>query len=262
VRRLKVMSMEVRSTKPKVSVVMPAYNVGRKIDRVLGSLLKTLESITKNYEVIIVDDGSQKPPSSSMISLDSKVKVIRHKVNMGKGEAIKTGVRHATGDYTILMDADGDISSRNIKQYIIALKEYDVIVGSKRHPKSMYKAPAMRKFLSLSFNTIVKLLTGIKLGDTQTGLKAFKTKHLKTIMNTIVVKRYTWDVEALLVANLLKLKVAEAPVYIKQDSRFSFRAVLDMFVEILGITYRYRILRWYQKNLGKQNPEYKPLLKI
>jgi len=126
----------------------------------------------------------------------------------------------------------------------------------------MYKAPVMRKFLSLSFNTVVKLLTGIKLGDTQTGLKAFKTKHLKTIMNVIVVKRYTWDVEALLVANLLKLKVAESPVYIKQDSRFSSKAVLNMFVEILGITYRYRILRWYQKNLGKQNPEYKPLIRI
>ena len=258
----KEVTTKFKDIAPKVSIVMPAYNVGSKIDPVLGSLLETLESITKNYEIIIVDDGSKKPPSSSMISLDSKIKVVRHKVNMGKGEAIKTGVRYATGEYTVLMDADGDISPKNLKQYIMALKKYDVIVGSKRHPKSMYKAPVMRKFLSLSFNTVVKLLTGIKLGDTQTGLKAFKTKHLKTIMNVIVVKRYTWDVEALLVANLLKLKVAESPVYIKQDSRFSSKAVLNMIVEILGITYRYRILRWYQKNLGKQNPEYKPLIRI
>ena len=154
----KEITTKFKDIAPKVSIVMPAYNVGSKIDPVLSSLLetlesitKTLESITKNYEIIIVDDGSKKPPSSNMISLDSKIKIVRHKVNIGKGEAIKTGVRYATGECTVLMDADGDISSKNLKQYIMALKEYDVIVGSKRHPKSMYKAPVMRKFLSLYF---------------------------------------------------------------------------------------------------------------
>jgi len=58
------------------------------------------------------------------------------------------------------------------------------------------------------------------------------------------------------------MKVAEAPVRIEQGSKFSLKAVLNMLVEILGITYRYRILRWYQKNLGKQNPEYKPLIRV
>jgi len=147
----KEITTKFKDIAPKVSIVMPAYNVGSKIDPVLSSLLETLESITKNYEIIIVDDGSKKPPSSNMISLDSKIKIVRHKVNIGKGEAIKTGVRYATGECTVLMDADGDISSKNLKQYIMALKEYDVIVGSKRHPKSMYKAPVMRKFLSLYF---------------------------------------------------------------------------------------------------------------
>jgi glycosyltransferase involved in cell wall biosynthesis len=250
------------AVRPRVSVIMPAYNVGKKIDGTLNSLIENLASITEDYEIIIVDDGSQTPPASNAITLNDKVRIVKHPTNMGKGAAVKTGTNYARGEYAIIMDADGDIGSENLEQYVAALKSYDVIVGSKRHPESVYRAPLMRKLLSLAFNRMVKLLMGIRLGDTQTGLKAFKTRYLKTIMNVIVVKRYTWDVEALLVANLLKMKVAEAPVRIEQGSRFSLKAVLNMLVEILGITYRYRVLRWYQKNLGKQNPEYKPLIRI
>ena len=247
---------------PKVSIVMPAYNVGSKIDPVLNSLLENLESTTKNYEIIIVDDGSQKPPSSSIISLDNKIKVVRHKVNMGKGEAIKTGVRYATGEYTVLMDADGDISPKNLKQYIMALKEYDVVVGSKRHPKSIYQAPTLRKILSVGYNILVKALLGIRVGDTQTGFKAFKTKYLKMMMNVIVVKRYSWDAEALAIANMLKLKIAEAPVYIRQEKLFKFKDAVNMLIELLGIVYRLRVIKWYQKNIEKLNLQYKPPMKI
>jgi uncharacterized protein (DUF111 family) len=142
------------------------------------------------------------------------------------------------------------------------LKEYDVIIGSKRHPKSTYQAPLLRKILSIGYNILVKILLGIRIGDTQTGLKAFKTKHLKTIMNVIVVKRYSWDAEALAIANMLKLKIAEAPVHIKQRKLFNIKDVLRMLIEVMGITYRLRIIRWYQKNIERENPQYKQILKI
>jgi uncharacterized protein (DUF111 family) len=100
------------------------------------------------------------------------------------------------------------------------------------------------------------------VGDTQTGFKAFKTKHLKMIMKVIVVKRYSWDAEALALANLLRLRVAEAPVHIRQEKMFRFSDVLRMFLEVLGIVYRLRVLRWYQKNIGGGEPRYKLLLKI
>ena len=134
-----------------------------------------------------------------------------------------------------------------------ALKKYDLVVGSKRHPNTVYEAPLIRKMLSLGFNIIVKLLTGIKLGDTQTGLKAFKTNHLKTIMNTIVVKRYAYDVEVLAMAHLLGLKILEAPVNIRQKKMFKFKDILKMFLDVLGIAYRLRIAKWYQKRINNLN---------
>jgi len=237
--------------KPLVSIVMPAYNVE-------DDILDTVEMVRRvmagfNYELIIVNDGSIDGTRRMLEGLrDGCVKVVDHVVNLGKGAAIKTGVKYANGEYVVILDADRDIDARNIRKYIDALREYDVVVGSKRHPNSTYQAPILRKILSIGYNKLVKIMLGIKVGDTQTGFKAFKTKHLKTIMKVIVVKRYSWDAEVLAVANMLKLKIVEAPVHIKQKKLFNIKDVLRMLIEVMGITYRLRILRWYQKNIGRE----------
>ena len=248
---------------PLVSFIMPAYNVEDSVVGAVEMVRRVMVGVTEDYEVIVVNDGSVDGTRRVLEGLgDGRVKVVDHSVNLGKGAAIKTGAEHARGLYTIILDADRDIDVRNVRLYLDALRRYDVVVGSKRHPDSRYEAPLLRKVLSLGFNALVKLLLGIRVGDTQTGFKAFKTKWLKMIMKVIVVKRYGWDAEALAVANLLRLRVAEAPVHIRQEKLFRFRDVLRMFLEVLGIVYRLRVLRWYQKNIGKEEPRYKLLLKI
>jgi glycosyltransferase involved in cell wall biosynthesis len=238
----------------RVSIIMPAYNVENEIVEVIDNLKQTMKRMTENYEIIVVNDGSKDNTGEKLRILSDKyLKIIDHAENLGKGAAIKTGIKYATGQYTIILDADREINiGNNIKQYIDMLKEYDIVIASKRHPKSTYQAPLIRKILSIGYNILVKMLLGIKVRDTQTGFKAFKTKHLKTIMNTIVVKRYSWDAEALVVANILKLKIAEAPVHIKQERMFKIRDALRMLIEIMGITYRLRVMRWYQKKIEKQ----------
>jgi glycosyltransferase involved in cell wall biosynthesis len=247
----------------RISIIMPAYNVEDEIAEAISEVKGVVEKITNSYEIIVVNDGSTDGTARRVEGImDDHVRMVNHTVNMGKGVAIKTGVKYASGDYTILLDADRDIDVRNMAQYIKALREYDVVIGSKRHPKSVYQAPTLRKILSVGWNIFVKMLLGIRVGDTQTGFKAFKTKYLKMIMNVIVVKRYSWDAEALAVANMLKLKIAEAPVHIRQEKLFKFKEVLNMLIELLGIVYRLRIIKWYQKNIEKLNPQYKPSIKI
>jgi glycosyltransferase involved in cell wall biosynthesis len=227
---------------------MPAYNVEDSVVEAVEMVRRVMAGVTEDYEVIVVNDGSVDGTRRMLKGLgDGRVKVVDHRVNLGKGAAIKTGAEHAKGEYAIILDADGDIDVRNVRRYIDALREYDVVIGSKRHPNSIYQAPLLRKVLSIGYNMLVKMLLGIRVGDTQTGFKAFKTKHLKTIMKTIVVKKYSWDAEVLVVANILKLKIAEAPVYIKQDKLFKIKNALTMLMETLGIMYRLRVLRWYQR---------------
>jgi glycosyltransferase involved in cell wall biosynthesis len=238
----------------KFSIIMPAYNVEDEVVDVINALKKEMAWVTEDYEVIVVNDGSEDRTRRVLEGLgDSRLRVINHRKNLGKGAAIKTGVEHAKGEYMIILDADKDIDVKNIRQYIDALKEYDIVVGSKRHPNSTYQAPLIRKVLSIGYNMFVKMLLGIRIGDTQTGFKAFRTKHLKMIMKVIAVNGYSWDAEVLAVASMLKLKIAEVPVNIKQNKLFSIRGILRMLMETLGIAYRLRIARCYQKNLGKRS---------
>ena len=255
--------LNVEGSVGRISIVMPAYNVEDDIVEAISEVRGVLEKITDDYEIIVVNDGSTDDTARRVEGvMDGHVKIVNHSVNMGKGAAVKTGVRYASGDYTILLDADRDIDVRNMMQYIKALREYDVVIGSKRHPKSIYQAPTLRKILSVGYNILVKALLGIRVGDTQTGFKAFKTKYLKMIMNVIVVRRYSWDAEALAIANMLKLKIAEAPVHIRQEKLFKLKDVLNMLIELLGIVYRLRVIKWYQKSIEKLNMQYEPPMKI
>ena len=249
--------------KESVSIVMPAYNVGRKILYAISNLEREIKNVTDDYEIIVVDDGSNDNTYDLIMDLrNPRVKIIRNMKNMGKGYSVKRGVLASTGQYVLMADADMEISYKDIEKYIRILKYFDIIIGSKRHPDSIYIAPISRKILSLCFNMIVRLLTGIKVSDTQTGFKAFRGDAIRKIMNLVLVKRYAFDVEILAVANLLGMKIYEMPVKIELGRGFAFKSILYMLIDLLGIVYRLRIIKWYQRNLENQSPNYKPILNM
>lgn len=236
-----------------ITVIMPAYELEDRIVEAIKKVEKILSVLTDEYEIIVVDDGSKDGTYRRALSQSENphVRVFRHPVNLGKGAAIKTGAMNATMNYTVFLDADMDIDPCGMKMLTEALRSYDLVVCSKRHPESIYRAPFVRKLLSISFNILVKLLMGIRLGDTQTGFKAFRTEALKKIMGAIVVKKYAFDVEMLALANMLNMRIMEAPVHIEQKSMFSFKAAMQMLIDLIGIFYRLRIIKWYQKNLKR-----------
>ncbi len=78
----------------------------------------------------------------------------------------------------------------------------------------------------------------------------------------MLVKRYAFDVEMLAIATLLDCKIAEMPVTINLEKRFKVRDIIRMFVDIVGIAYRLRVIKWYENNLREEEPRYKPILPI
>jgi len=247
----------------KISVVIPVYNLEGKICDTIRCVSDVLEDLTGNYEIIVVDDGSTDNTPKKLGELEMpKLKIVRNRRNIGKGFAVKRGIQCATGDYIIMMDADMEIPPKLIKRYVRILGRYDIIIGSKRHPKSVFKAPIMRKILSLIFHWMVRVLTGVSVSDTQTGLKAFRADVAKLIMRVILVKRYAFDVEVLAVAKLLNLRIAEEPVEVEISRGFPLKSIMYMLIDLLGIAYRLRILRWYQNNISKLNIEYRPIIPL
>jgi len=146
-----------------------------------------------------------------------------------------------------------EINLGTILDYIEALKHGDIVIASKRHKDSIVEVPLSRRILSETFNGLVRLLTGVPLKDTQSGLKAMKKSAFVTIFPRLAVKRYAFDVELLAVANLYGLKIVELPVKIKLVSKFKVDEMWHMFLDLLGIAYRLRIIHWYQRSLSKKN---------
>jgi glycosyltransferase involved in cell wall biosynthesis len=240
---------------------MPAYNEAEGIERSITDAKRQFEALHKDFEIIIVDDGSSDGTRKIVEELeDRKFRIVGYDKNQGKGYAIKTGLYHATGQFTFLVDSDSEIHAKELASYIDALESADFVIGSKRHPLSTVRTPTMRRFLSLGFNVLERLLTGVNATDTQAGLKAARSTALYQVLPLLSVKRYAFDAELLAVASLFDFKIRELPVDIDLKATFSARQVFRMFVDLLGIAYRLRIRRWYQRNKASMSDTYTPII--
>lgn len=245
----------MRARKVELSFVIPAYNEENSIEAALGTLDTAVKNKKLPYEIVVVNDGSQDETLSKAIAYangNGHVKVVSYTENMGKGYAIKQGFMQTTGEAVVFVDGDLDIDLSTVSLYVEALQHGDIVIASKWHPQSAVEMPLRRKILSRGFNVLVRLLTGVNLRDTQAGLKAIRKSGFKDAFPRLSVKRYAFDVELLAVANLYNLKVVEMPVAMKMDAAFNPKEIWGMFVDLLGIAYRLRLIHWYQRSIGAQ----------
>ncbi len=239
-----------------LSFVIPAYNEEEHIEAVLITLEDLVKPRKLLYEIVVVDDGSKDNTLSrarKYASRNGHVKVVSYHRNQGKGYAVREGFMQTTGEAVIFADSDMDIDMRTISSYVDALKHGDIVIASKWHPDSVVEMPLVRKITSHGFNVLVRLLIGIPFKDTQVGLKAMKRSAFEDIFPKLSVKRYAFDVELLAVAHLYGLKVVEMPTHLDVRSSFRLKDVFKMFMDLLGIAYRLRLVHWYQRSTRVKN---------
>ena len=142
-----------------------------------------------------------------------------------------------------------DICPDSIKDYIKILDTYDLVIASKRHPKSSVTIPMSRAFLSRAFNLLIKLAIGLPQKDTQAGFKAGRGDIMRKIFRNVSINRYAFDVEMLTIASALHLKIHEMPVVIKIDRQLNIKQIVNMFMDVIRLSYRHKILHVYEKEL-------------
>jgi glycosyltransferase involved in cell wall biosynthesis len=236
-----------------LSFVVPAFNEEASIETALSGLDEIVKSRNLPYEIVVVDDGSSDDTlhkAQSYASRNGHVKVITYSTNLGKGYAVKKGFIEANGQIVVFVDSDMDIDLATILNYVDALKDGDIVIPTKWHPDSHIKMPMNRKILSHGFNFFVRSFIGAKLKDTQVGLKVMRKKEFNNIFPRLCVKRYAFDVELLAVANLYGLKIVEMPTKLRIEGSINIKEILTMFVDLLGIAYRLKIIHWYQRPLN------------
>lgn len=235
----------------KVSVIIPAYNEARHIADNLREIIRVFDGLGYRYEIIVVDDGSNDRTYEEASKVPGVI-VKRNMRNFGKGWALKKGVRFATGDYIVFLDADMDLHPRQLDTFfdIMRLDNADVVIGSKMHPNSKVLYPLHRKIISTVYYGLVWLLFDLPIRDTQTGLKLFKAEAIKKAFPRILIKRFAYDIELLAVIHRMGYKITEAPVVLnsrRRWGRIGLRAIYDTWWDTMAVWYRMYLLHWYDR---------------
>ena len=146
----------------KISVVIPAYNESESIAAVIESVYKNVPGC----EIIVVDDCSS--DNTAVIAERAGATVFKHPYNIGNGGAVKTGIRNATGDKIVLIDADGQHDPADIPRMLEHSAQYDMVVGA-RSPET--HASILRRIANAFYNTLATYVTKIRIKDLTSGFR-------------------------------------------------------------------------------------------
>ena len=206
----------------ELSIIIPAYNEAHRLPGNLPKLLACLDplALPGGFEVIVVVEKSADNTVESCrkaVAARPEVQVIANPVKRGKGYAVRTGMLLATGDIAFFMDADLSTPLASIAQFLAHFEANpgtDVLIGNRRHPRSVIGVPQglMRRKLSDAFNLVVQALILPGCSDTQCGFKAFRRRASGEVFSRQQLDGFSFDLEVLLLAKRLGFKVEDLPV--------------------------------------------------
>jgi len=162
----------------KLSLILPAHNEEPNIEAVVRQATDVLPTLFRDYEVLIVDDGShdRTPEIADALAAENPhVQALHHPKNRGYGGALTTGFNHATGDYLMFMDSDRQFDIHDLEKLVPYIGQYDIVAGYRIKRNDPY----YRYLIGSSFNQMVKLLFQVDLRDIDCGFKVFKAAVLR-----------------------------------------------------------------------------------
>jgi glycosyltransferase involved in cell wall biosynthesis len=156
-----------------VSIVIPAYNESDSI----GNVISHVKRLYPDAEIIVVDDGSTDDTAGAAIA--AGVDVYKHPYNIGNGAAVKTGIRKASGDILVFMDADGQHDPDDIGRLLENIPAYDMVVGARSFSD---QASVMRGLGNKIYNWMASYVTKFRVQDLTSGFRTVKAEIAKSFI--------------------------------------------------------------------------------
>jgi glycosyltransferase involved in cell wall biosynthesis len=232
---------------PYLSIVIPGYNEALRVGKTLAEVQKYAAAKPFETEFVLVDDGS----SDCTLELFKKFQslwpgthVLSNKVNQGKGFSVRRGVLESRGKVILFTDADLSAPIKEADKLLAALESEtaDAAIGSRALDRTLIgvRQPWRREYAGRFFNLLVRLFTGLKIHDTQCGLKLFRRETTRRAFELQRVDRFGFDPEILFLIQRYGGKIVEIPVRWNDNPATKVHFLRDSALMFLDLI----VLRW------------------
>ncbi|NXT50085.1 DPM1 mannosyltransferase, partial [Pluvianellus socialis] len=201
----------------KFSVLLPTYNERENLPLVVWLLARTFRESGNNFEIIIIDDGSPDGTQEIAKQLEKiygsdKILLRPRPRKLGLGTAYIHGMKHATGNFIVIMDAD---LSHHVSLYFIKQKEgnFDIVSGTRyKGNGGVYGWDLKRKLISRGANFITQVLLRPGASDLTGSFRLYRKEVLQKLMEKCVSKGYVFQMEMIVRARQLGYTIGEVPI--------------------------------------------------
>lgn len=229
----------------KISIIIPFKDEEKILKDSLEYILNYFDNKNFEYEVVLVDDGSTDNSAKDIKNFlkRSNVNLVKHKKNMGKGEAIRSGVGKSKYPLVLFTDADLSTPIEEIEKLLHFIFENEIVIGSRALMKELIEPnqPFYRIAIGRFGNFLIRKFLTLEIKDTQCGFKLFREP--KEIFKKMTCRGWSFDYEILYLAQKNNYKIKEVPVRWRnyKDSKFRpMRDSLACFIDLIKIKSRYR----------------------
>jgi dolichyl-phosphate beta-glucosyltransferase len=241
--------------KPYLSVIIPAYNEANRLPATLIDIDKHLREADFDYEILVVNDGSEDNTADIVRKFEPIVKGLRlagRDINRGKGYTVREGMREAKGKFRLFTDADNSTSIDHFFKMIPYLEgtegqKYDIVIGSRdiKGSKLIPPQPWYRRIMGNVGNIIIQVLLLPGIWDTQCGFKCFSEEAADRIFPLMKINRWAIDVEALALGKRFGYKIKEIPITWVNDTRSTVKS--SAYLGVLRDVLKIRLWLWTNK---------------
>jgi len=199
----------------KVTVVVPIYNEARFLPEALPKLIAAVEEVGVDYTIRLVENGSTDDTAGVARSLVGDANVVVHSMpSPDYGAAMREGFLTSEGDWVVNFDIDY-FSGAFLTELLDQPDEVDLVIGSKRDPRSDDRRPFIRRLATAVFNLLLTVILRSRVSDTH-GMKGFRRGLVDDVVPNVVSTQDLFDTELVVRAERAGYRIVEVPVVVEE----------------------------------------------
>ncbi len=237
------MEGNIEKRREGISLVFPAYNEEGNIGKAVGEAIEILPTLTDDWEVIVVNDGSRDKTAEILkeyARIDSRVLSIHHPSNRGYGAALKSGITSARKDLIFFCDSDLQFDLRELVKLLPWIDEYDIVAGYREKRQDSFH----RRLNALGWNMLVRFLLGLKVKDIDCAFKIFRRGVFSKVKIDAVGAMVNTDILSQAIKYGFKLKevpVSHFPRLQGKQTGANLKVIFRAFKELMRLYKKLRI---------------------